>query len=485
MKRNAPLTLRCTACIGMCGAAAGRCRTSTRTPVLWIAALLMLGTIFAGLPFSSTSACAQEAAPSQSSANPSAPIATRAGADTEIAGRIQGIFREIDALRDVQVESSSGVVTLRGTVSSAKDIERAEAIASRVSGVVTVENGLTRDLAVDSNLSPALGNLSEDVRSLVQALPLLGIATIIAILIGGFGYFLAGLDRMWRWLTPNAFLAELAASSIRFVFILLGLVAAMEILGATTLLGAVLGGAGVIGIALGFAVRDTVDNYVSSVMLSLRQPFRANDHVVIENNEGRVVRLTSRATILMTLDGNHLRIPNSTVFKAVILNYTRNPERRFEFELGVDADDDPIEGMAVGLAAVNGLDFVLDTPKATAIIQNVGDSNIILRFFGWLDQTQADFLKGRSLAIQAAKAALEEAGFALPEPIYRLRFDDVFPPPFETKPHQNKIQAKKGPPERKSEAHDTSPDDHVARLVDEERASDTSPDLLDKERPVE
>src|SRR3546814_6600583 len=66
----------------------------------------------------------------------------------------------------------------------------------------------------------------------------------------------------------------------------------------------------------------------SDLMLSLRQPFRANDHVVIEGHEGRVVRLTSRATILMTLEGNHLRIPNSTVFKAVILNYTRNPERR-------------------------------------------------------------------------------------------------------------------------------------------------------------
>src|SRR3546814_11904518 len=85
-------------------------------------------------------------------------------------------------------------------------------------------------------------------------------------------------------------------------------------------------------ISIGFAIRDTVDNYVASLMLSLRQPFRANDHVVIEGHEGRVVRLTSRATILMTLEGNHLRIPNSTVFKAVILNYPRNPERRFDFE---------------------------------------------------------------------------------------------------------------------------------------------------------
>src|SRR5690606_23177807 len=103
---------------------------------------------------------------------------------------------------------------------------------------------------------------------------------------------------------PNVFLAELAAGAIRFVFVVTGLVVALDLLGAGALLGAVLGGAGVIGIALGFAMRDTIENYVASLMLSLRQPFRANDHVRIEQMEGRVVRLTSRATVLMTLDGN-------------------------------------------------------------------------------------------------------------------------------------------------------------------------------------
>ena len=241
-----------------------------------------------------------------------------------------------------------------------------------------------------------------------------------------------------------------------------------------------------IGIALGFAVRDTVDNYVSSLMLSLRQPFRANDHVVIEGHEGRVVRLTSRATVLMTLDGNHLRIPNAIVFKSVILNYTRNSQRRFFFDLGVDADDDPVDAMAVGLAAVNELKFVVDTPKATAIIQDVGDSNIVLRFFGWLDQQDTDFFKGRSLAIYAAAQALTGAGFALPEPIYRLRFDEGAPLPLKgvgAVDHKKSVPAKTTQPPP-SEA-DTSPDEHIENLVDEERAEPGRDDLLDNARPIE
>jgi small-conductance mechanosensitive channel len=348
---------------------------------------------------------------------------------------------------------------------------------------------VTRDLDVDTNLAPALSGFRDDMRGLLRAVPLVAAAIGMGLAIVLLGYLIASADRIWRWITPNVFMAELAATSLRLLFIILGLVVALEILDATALLGAVLGGAGVIGIALGLSVRDTVENYVSSLMLSLRQPFRANDHVTIEAHEGRVVRLTSRATILMTLDGNHLRIPNSTVFKAVILNYTRNPERRFQFDLGVDADDDPVQAMSVGLSALNRLDFVLRTPKASAIIQDIGDSNILLRFFGWVDQTQTDFLKGRSLAIQAVKSTLEAAGFALPEPIYRLRFDDSAPASISMRE-----TGRGGQETRSKAAHvpvatpiegDTLPDAHVAELVQEERAAAGDDDLLDEDCPIE
>jgi small-conductance mechanosensitive channel len=264
------------------------------------------------------------------------------------------------------------------------------------------------------------------------------------------------------------------------------------------LVGTILGGAGVIGLAIGFAVRDTLENYISSIMLSIRQPFRANDHVVINEHEGKVARLTSRATVLMTLDGNHLRIPNSAVFKAVILNYTRNPERRFEFDLGVDADDDPVAAMQVGMDALCNLPFVLNEPEPNAIITDVGDSNIIIRFMAWIDQRDSDFGKSRSLAIRAAKTVLEEQGFTLPEPIYRLRVDqslawlssstEMAGEPTLVDDLEPKQAAK---PEEKSELleaevdMDVSPDKHLEEKVDLERAMSHEEDLLDNDRPVE
>lgn len=430
-----------------------------------------------------------ETGPMEAPAPPAAAIATKTGAteNADIAARIKAIFSEIKPLRTVEVDVSAGVVTLAGTVPSAADIDRAEAIAARVAGVVTVENNLSRDLKVTTNLTPALGQFNQDLRGLFQALPLLGVAMAIGLAIAAAGYGLASIGTLWRWVTPNPTLAELAATLVRFVFILVGMVAALEVVGATALLGGVLGGAGIIGIALGFAVRDTVDNYVSSIMLSLRQPFRANDHVVIEGHEGRVVRLTSRATILMTLDGNQLRIPNSIVFKSIILNYTRNSERRFTFDLGIDAEDDPIKGMEVGLDAIDALPFVLDKPKAAAVIQDVGDSNVVLRFFGWVDQKDTDMLKGRSLAINAAAHALTDGGFKLPEPIYRLRFDDTAPLPIkgrETMKEKRTPSRRRQPPAIVA-GGDTSPDMHVEQMVAEERLDGGKNDLLDSGRPVE
>ena len=146
----------------------------------------------------------------------------------------------------------------------------------------------------------------------------------VALVIGVVGHH-RRLQRAVEPIAPNGFLAELIASAIRFVFVILGIVVALDIIGAGALLGAVL--AGPVWSASRWASPcATRSRTVASLMLSLRQPFRANDHVVIEH-EGRVIRLTSRATVLMTLDGNHLRIPNGEVFRAVILNYTRNPQR--------------------------------------------------------------------------------------------------------------------------------------------------------------
>lgn len=343
--------------------------------------------------------------------------------DSDIRERITGIFSEIEGLQAVTVTVNKGVVTLGGEVPNEKKAQQAINLANRLNDVVTVDDAISRTLDVQDNVSTVYNGLKAQFKTFLKAAPLLLIALVIFGLVTWFGAWLSRRDTLWQRLTPNPFVAELLAQSIKVIFIVLGLILGLSLIGAEAVIGTLLGGAGVIGIAVGFAVKDTIENYIASLMLSVRQPFRARDQVDINGREGIVVRLTSRATILMTLDGNQLRIPNSEVFKGTILNYTKNPERRFTFELGVDANDDPLAAIKVGLDAIRALDFVLDQPKSIAVIDSVGDSNIILEFQVWVDQSQTDFAKARSIAIRETKHALENHGFSLPEPIYRLRFD--------------------------------------------------------------
>lgn len=442
-----------------------------------------------GVPETEEVAAPGQAAPAQTIGD-----TQDAGADQRMAQRIEDIFAELPAFRAVGIDVNQGVVTLSGMVPKQEDIARAEAIAGRVSGVVTVENGLERDVSISAE-GTGIASLAGKWAGFIAMLPLIGLALLVWAGISLAGYLIAGLGAFWHRIAPNGFLAELIASAIRFAFVIGGLVIALDIIGASALLGAVLGGAGVIGLALGFALRETIENYVASLMLSLRQPFRANDWVLIGDLEGRVIRLTSRATVMMTLDGNHLRIPNAQVFKAVITNFTRNPHRRFEFDLGVDADDDAQAARKLGREALASLDFILSSPPPEGRIIEVGDSNVVLRFLGWIDQNETDWWKAQSRAIPAVKEALEEAGFGLPEPIYRLRLD----PRSASLPFENIAEGKgtdaPAPPKkpvRKAAVtgadEDVRPVNEIADMVEKERresGGEQEKDLLDPSRPVE
>lgn len=345
--------------------------------------------------------------------------------DEEIHARIMGIFAEIDGLGAIEVQVEQGVVTLTGETANDKHATQAVKIAQRVRDVVSVNDSINRTLDVQDNVSTVMSDWVKQAKSWAKALPLLIVSLILMAIVAWFGSWLSYRPKLWQKITPNPFVADLLAQTVKVLFFVLGLILALSLMGAQSLIGTLLGGAGVLGIAVGFAVKDTIENYIASLMLSIRQPFRAKDRVRINDKEGIVVRLTSRATILMTLDGNHLRIPNAEVFKGVILNYSKNPERRFRFELGVDANNDPLAAIKVGLDAINALPFVLQEPKAIAVINEVGDSNIVLEFQVWVNQSQTDFLKARTIAIRETKHALENHGFNLPEPIYMLNFDQA------------------------------------------------------------
>ena len=401
--------------------------------------------------------------------------------DAQITERLSGIYQQLSDINAVTVTVNNSVVTLSGDVANTEAAERAVNIAGRIDGVVAVQDDINRTLAVTDNVSPLLAEMRDWTTAFIRALPLIGAALLSLVVIMLFGQWLSRRNRLIKRFAKNPFMVELIANAVKLAFIVIALVVALNILGATALIGTVLGGAGIIGIALGFGIRDTVENYIASLLLSIRQPFRAKDHVTIDGQEGIVVRLNTRATILMTLDGNHLRIPNAKVFKADILNYSTNPTRRFTFVIGVDSADDPVAAIKLGTAIMADLPFVLSDPEPMGIIREVGDSSILIDYHAWVDQDETSFGSARSQAIRDVKDALEAGGFSLPEPLYRVKFDGAVPVQTPAKKTTSTPT-----PKPKSEDLSTDVDMTITDKVTDERIARTGQtDLLDDNAPPE
>ncbi|MFO8174828.1 MAG: mechanosensitive ion channel family protein [Longimicrobiales bacterium] len=340
--------------------------------------------------------------------------------DSLLASRLRAIFGAVEEFSGVTASVTLGVVELGGTVDQPDSRRRVGELVGTLDGVLYVVNEVEAATDVETRITPAVAKIQEYWDRLLGQLPVLVVALIVVL----FFWALAHLVGRWRrpssWTGINPLVWGFVSRLIRGGLAGVGLLLAFDILGITSLMGAVLGTAGIVGLAIGFAFQDIVENYLAGMLLSLRRPFSVNDLVRVGDFEGRVVRLTSREVVLLSFEGNHVRLPNAHVFKNPLTNFTANPRRLFSFDVGVGVEEDLLEVSSIGTRTLQAMKGVMEDPPPFARFIDLGDSSVKVRLQGWVDQRDADFLKVRSEAIRLVKTALDAAGVEMPEPIYRV-----------------------------------------------------------------
>jgi len=271
------------------------------------------------------------------------------------------------------------------------------------------------DVDVRTRLDQVYDEAEARVLRLVANLPLLLAAALIVFIASWIGGLVSQRLHWLRLRTRNPYLDGLIRRAVRTVILLIGILIALDLLNATALVGAMLGSAGVLGLALGFAFKDIAENYIAGILLSLRRPFEPGEMVKIDSFEGKVASLSARTMTLITLDGNELRLPNALVFKAVVLNYTSNPKRRFDFTFNIDAGESIRKAHAIAMAEIASIEGVLTDPGPSWTVVEFGASGVVLRFFGWVDQRHSDLGKTRSEAIRLVKGAFWRDGIQGPK----------------------------------------------------------------------
>lgn len=262
------------------------------------------------------------------------------------------------------------------------------------------------------------------IRTMIIMLPNFVVAVLVVII----GIFVARLVRKligktMSKMTRHKALLSLITTTVHIAIILVFCFIALNLLNLDTTVNSILAGAGILGLALGFAFQDIMANFMSGVIMAIRRPFEEGDLINSQDHKGVVVKLNLRATILRSLQGQILIVPNKEVFENTIINYNTLGRRRIDLECGVSYGDDLEKVRKLTLDAVKSINTVLKDQDISLYFTEFGDSsiNFVVRF--WVSfKKQPDYLTAKSEAIMAIKKIYDENDIMIPFPIRTLDF---------------------------------------------------------------
>ncbi|MGO2290883.1 MAG: mechanosensitive ion channel family protein [Pseudoalteromonas sp.] len=263
-------------------------------------------------------------------------------------------------------------------------------------------------------------DLEQQVMQFLQAawqmLPalLLGVVVIIGC------YFLARplskiIIKPLGYMSESHLLNLVARRFVSILIIFFGIYIFLRLVGLTQFAVAVMSGTGLLGLILGFAFRDIAENFISSMLLSVQRPFKIDDVIEVNNHLGVVKKVTARATTLVDFDGNHIQIPNATVYKNVIKNLTANPKMRGHFVLGVGFDNDVRAVQNRALEIIKAQSAIIDDPAPQVLVDNLGAATINLTIYFWVNSEQHSTIKVASQLMRTLVTDFIEQGISMPD----------------------------------------------------------------------
>lgn len=337
-------------------------------------------------------------------------------ADATIADRLQRILQSTGWFTAPKVSVRDGVVVLDGRTEALEHRRWAGALAENTEGTVAVVNRIE----VDADLGVTIGRAGEELqriwRQAIRSLPLVALAAaIIATAWLAAKLVAMAARRFFAHRIPSPLLLSVVARAFSIPVFLLGIYFVLQVAGLTRLALTVLGGTGLLGIILGFAFRDIAENFLASLLLSARNPFRGGDLIEVAGHTGIVQSLNTRTTVLLTLDGNHVQIPNATVFKSTIKNYSTSRSRRADFAVGISYDAPAAKAQTLITGLLRQHPAVLDDPEPLVLVEELGPATVNLRVYYWFDSATYAPDKTNSALLRQTKNVLLSAGIEMPD----------------------------------------------------------------------
>lgn len=235
----------------------------------------------------------------------------------------------------------------------------------------------------------------------------------------------AAAQRALSRLKTRPSIQGLITTILRISILLAGLMIALGILNLDKALTSILAGAGIVGLALGFAFQDLAANFISGVGLSVHRthPFKVGDLIETNSVFGTVQQITLRTTDLRTLDGKQIMIPNKLIYQDKLTNHSFSGERRVDLVCGISYGEDLEKVRKVSLEAIEGIDARNKDKNVELYFQEFGDSSINFIVWFWINfRKQTDYLAAMNEAVMRLKKAFDQNDITIPFPIRTLDF---------------------------------------------------------------
>ena len=267
---------------------------------------------------------------------------------------------------------------------------------------------------VDVDLGTALERIDSWVDGAVRLLPNIVVALGVVAIFIGLGLLAKKLIEKKTGRNGRENLGEVLGGFVKWFIIIGGLMFATTILIPSVTPGDLFAGLGVSSVAIGFAFKDILQNWLSGLLILLRQPFEINDQILVDGHEGTVEHIETRATIIKTYDGEKIVIPNSDIYTNAVRVKTAYETRRSQYDIGIGYGDDIEKAIDIIYEAISNVKDVNIEPKPQVLPWALEASWVTLRARWWTDTRRADIVFVHSEVIKAVKLALDKNGIDMP-----------------------------------------------------------------------
>jgi len=207
-------------------------------------------------------------------------------------------------------------------------------------------------------------------------------------------------------------LIQFLGNIVYTILLLVVVMAALDHIGIqTTSLLAVFGAA---GLAIGLALKDSLGNFSSGVMLILFRPFKVGDFIEAGGESGVVEEVRMFATVLRTGDNRAVIIPNGQIYGGTIVNYSANETRRIDLVFGIGYDDDIAKARQTLESVMQQDERILAYPAPAVAVGELADSSVNFNVRPWVKS--ADYWPVRADMLEKVKLAFDANGISIPYP---------------------------------------------------------------------